>query len=180
MSELISGAFEVDSLYFCPAIDRDAFIDDMNQANIQNARYCSPLLVNALCGYRCVSILGFLYRRTEADAACQFWSPRARTLGYLRGHDIVEKVVQESKKMLDIEGGRATISTPIALYYIFMTVTYQGRDRAALMYRYMIVDVLKRLNLMKRFSRLKADDLDDQRERTVISKAIWGLFHIES
>jgi hypothetical protein len=55
VSELISGFFEVDHLYYIPAIDRDTFLDDMKKTNIVEAKLCSPLLVNAICAYRCVS-----------------------------------------------------------------------------------------------------------------------------
>ena len=57
VSELISAFFEVESLYFFASVYRDAFVHDMNQCEPHQAKYCSPLLVNAMCGFRCVSIL---------------------------------------------------------------------------------------------------------------------------
>jgi hypothetical protein len=56
VSELISSFFEIDHLYYFPAIDRDAFLDEMHKGDLQKARYCSPLLVNSICAYRCVSL----------------------------------------------------------------------------------------------------------------------------
>lgn len=55
VSELVSGFFEIDHLYYFPAIDRDAFLEEMAKADIQEAKYCSPLLANSICAYRCVS-----------------------------------------------------------------------------------------------------------------------------
>jgi hypothetical protein len=55
VSELITEFFANDHLYFFPPIDRMAFLGDMQKADIENARYCSPLLVNAICAHRCVS-----------------------------------------------------------------------------------------------------------------------------
>lgn len=57
ISELISGFFASDHLYFFPAIDRQAFLEDMAGADLQSAKYCSPLLVNSICAHRCVSLL---------------------------------------------------------------------------------------------------------------------------
>jgi hypothetical protein len=70
VSELISGFFEVDHLYYIPAIDRDTFLDDMEKANIREAKYCSPLLVNAICAYRCVSNKLILCTDTRSSSSC--------------------------------------------------------------------------------------------------------------
>ena len=92
---------------------------------------------------------------------------------------MVERFVQESKKLLDIECGRATLCTALALSLMFSTITFQGRDRAGNMFRYMMVEMLKRLDLEKRFSRLRDDNPKEAREKRVISKALWGLFIFE-
>ena len=54
VSELVSGFFGSDHLYFFPAIDREAFLMDMTNGDAEHAHYCSPLLVNAICAHRCV------------------------------------------------------------------------------------------------------------------------------
>ena len=55
VSELISDFFAYSHLYFFPPMDREAFLKDMMEGDVEKARYCSPLLVNALCAHRCVS-----------------------------------------------------------------------------------------------------------------------------
>jgi hypothetical protein len=100
-------------------------------------------------------------------------------MGCITGQDIGERFLQESKKLLDNEIGRPTIPTLIALYYMFITVAFQGKDRAALMYRYMAIPIFKQLNMSKRFYQLKDDMGDKTREKRLVSRAFWGLFHLE-
>lgn len=92
---------------------------------------------------------------------------------------MIELFVQESKKLLDIEVGRATLPTVLALYLMYATLTFQGKDRAGNMFRYMTVDLLRRLNLERRFSKLRETAANEAQERRVISKALWGLFVFE-
>jgi hypothetical protein len=56
VSELISSFFKWDDAFFAPFIDREAFLVDMRSNDPTHARYCSPLLVNAICASRSVSI----------------------------------------------------------------------------------------------------------------------------
>ena len=83
--------------------------------------------------------------------------------------------MQESKKLLDNECGRAMLPTVFARYYIYATLTFQGRDRAGNLFHYMTIDML-RLNLARRFSQLRDKITDTAQEKLVISKALWGLF----
>jgi hypothetical protein len=62
---------------------------------------------------------------------------------------------------------------------MFLTVTFQGKDRAALMYRYMAVPIFKQLQMSRRFSQLKDDMGNKTQEKRLISTAAWGLFHLE-
>lgn len=54
VSDLVASFFRWDNTFLFPFIDRDAFIMDMRGCDIENASYCSPLLVNAICASRCV------------------------------------------------------------------------------------------------------------------------------
>ena len=56
VSDLISSFFRWDDLFFFPFIDREAFLQDMRSDDVENAAYCSPFLVNAICASRCVSL----------------------------------------------------------------------------------------------------------------------------
>ena len=56
VSDLISSFFRWDDLFFFPFIECEAFLQDMRSNDIENAAYCSPFLVNAICASRCVSL----------------------------------------------------------------------------------------------------------------------------
>jgi hypothetical protein len=55
----------------------------------------------------------------------------------------------------------------------------QGKDRAGNMFRYMTIDMLKRLNFTRRFSQLHDDVANEVQEKRIISNALWGLFIFE-
>ena len=54
VSELVSSFFMWDNPFYFSFIDRECFLADMAQERIDGARYCSPLLVSAICAMRCV------------------------------------------------------------------------------------------------------------------------------
>jgi hypothetical protein len=54
VSDLISSFFQWDDAFLCPFIDADHLIEDMRSRDIQASKYCSPLLVNAICAFRSV------------------------------------------------------------------------------------------------------------------------------
>jgi hypothetical protein len=56
VSELISSFFAYDNCFYLPFIDRECFLHDMQAGDTNKADFCSPLLVNAICALRCVSI----------------------------------------------------------------------------------------------------------------------------
>lgn len=55
VSELVSSFFACDNCFYLPFIDEECFVLDMQAGDIDNADFCSPLLVNAICALRCVS-----------------------------------------------------------------------------------------------------------------------------
>ena len=87
--------------------------------------------------------------------------------------------MKECKKLLDNQAGRASLPTVQALYLMFATACFQGKDRAGNMYRYMAVEMLKRLRLERRFLQLRDNDIAEVIHRRVISTALWGLFAFE-
>jgi hypothetical protein len=55
VSELLSSFFASDGCFYLSFIDQQYFLDDMETGDIDNAKLCSPLLVNSICALRCVS-----------------------------------------------------------------------------------------------------------------------------
>jgi hypothetical protein len=56
VSELVSAFFTYDHCSGIPFVDQECFLADMRAGNIVQARFCSPLLVNAICALKCVSV----------------------------------------------------------------------------------------------------------------------------
>lgn len=55
VSELITDFFTWDNSYMFPVLDRVTFVDEMRAGDETEMKWCSPLLVNAICAKRCVS-----------------------------------------------------------------------------------------------------------------------------
>lgn len=55
VSELVSVFFANDHKYLTPFIHRGVFLRDMRSQVVKEAKYCSPLLVNAICALKSVS-----------------------------------------------------------------------------------------------------------------------------
>ncbi|KAH6973694.1 putative C6 transcription factor [Ilyonectria sp. MPI-CAGE-AT-0026] len=161
VSELITSFFAWDHAFLCPFIDPYSFLEDMRTDDPEKAKYCSPFLVNAICATRC------------------FTSSRAKSISSIDGRDIGSKFVDEAKKMLDRENGRASLPTVQGLALLFLLAGQTGSDRAGMMYRYASYEMLFRLHLDKAFNSIK-DDPAKSRQRQIISRALWGLFCFES
>lgn len=57
VSGLVSRFFDIDQPFFCVMVDHSALISDMRASDTAVARYCSPMLVNAICALGAVSSL---------------------------------------------------------------------------------------------------------------------------
>lgn len=55
VSELITDFFSWDNASCFPAVEQNLFLEDMRSGNIKRAKWCSPILVNAMCAVRAVS-----------------------------------------------------------------------------------------------------------------------------
>jgi hypothetical protein len=57
VSDLVSRFFDIDQPFYCAMVDHSAFVFDMRASDTAVARYCSPMLVNAICALGAVSNL---------------------------------------------------------------------------------------------------------------------------
>lgn len=55
VSDVVSRFFDIDQPFYCVMVDHSAFVSDMRAADTVAARYCSPLLLNAICALGAVS-----------------------------------------------------------------------------------------------------------------------------
>ncbi|KAK2603543.1 hypothetical protein QQS21_004312 [Conoideocrella luteorostrata] len=161
VSELISSFFTWDDAFFLPIIDRDAFLNDMRSGNPAAAKFCSPFLVNAMCASRC-----YTSRRTKSFCSV---SKRDLSLDFLN----------EAKKLLDLENGRASICAVQGLTLLFSVSAYRGTDRAGMLYRFAAYEMFNRLNVEATYNEIR-DDPTKTLNRNILSKLAWGLFCFES
>jgi hypothetical protein len=56
VSELLSSFFVYDNCFYLSFVDQESFLHDLQTGDTESADFCSPLLVNAICALRCVSI----------------------------------------------------------------------------------------------------------------------------
>jgi hypothetical protein len=66
VSDLISSFFTWDRFLY-PFVHQQAFLQEMRFASAQEAKYCSPLLVNAICALRSVMSSMFFLVPLNAD-----------------------------------------------------------------------------------------------------------------
>ncbi|KAL1868057.1 hypothetical protein Daus18300_006038 [Diaporthe australafricana] len=161
VSELVYGLLSWDA-YLFPCFHADTFLADIRRRDPNTAQYCSPFLINAICAYR------------------SFFSSSARRLGTILGCDMVERFMDEAKKLFELECGRTSLPTVLGLYALFFASAMMGKDRAGMMYRYTAQHMLKQLRLDRRFDQLDETQPDQALEREMISRALWGLFTAES
>jgi hypothetical protein len=86
---------------------------------------------------------------------------------------------KEAKMHLERESGRTSLTSIFALCILFSASACEGKDRAGMIYRVMAYEMLTRMKLDKRFTKLSVDVEHDQVERRILSRAAWGLFCFE-
>ncbi|KAI8167287.1 Nitrogen assimilation transcription factor nit-4 [Colletotrichum sp. SAR 10_65] len=162
VSELITDFFSWENASAFPAVDRDLFVADMRAANVKKAKYCSPILVNAICALRSPFV------------------ERAKQFGAITGQDLAKRFRDEVMQLVEKSQGRATLPTIIALVLIDWSASIAGDEPTAKMYRYMAWERYKRFRPERKFSQLQEDDPQERSERLAISKAVWAIFFMES
>lgn len=63
-------------------------------------------------------------------------------MGTILRCNMVERFMDEAKKLFELECGRASLPTISGLYILFFVSAMLGKDRAGLMYRYMVCPLL--------------------------------------
>ncbi|EXF81369.1 hypothetical protein CFIO01_01031 [Colletotrichum fioriniae PJ7] len=162
VSELITDFFSWDNASCFPAVEQNLFLEDMRSGNIKRAKWCSPILVNAMCAVRApfVATIKEFHSYTGQDLARQF-------------REEVMQLVEKSH-------GRASIPTILALVLVDWSASIAGDEASAKMYRFMAWERYKRFKPERRFAQLNKDDPNDAIEMLVISKAVWAIFLMES
>ncbi|KAK3939608.1 nitrogen assimilation transcription factor nirA, partial [Diplogelasinospora grovesii] len=166
VSHLISSFFRWDDPFIYSFIDREPFLRDMRRcsgpdADVSQAEYCSPFLVNAICALR------------------SFFSDKAKVVNRVTKCDIGSRFLAEAKKHLDLEGVKASLPTVQGLYLLFLVSCCEGTNRAGSMYRFASCEMLYRMRPEKLFAQLRQHIAAEAERKRALSKTSWGLFNFE-
>ncbi|KAK2931233.1 hypothetical protein FoTM2_008743 [Fusarium oxysporum f. sp. vasinfectum] len=162
VSELITDFFIWDNSYMFPVLDRVTFVDEMRAGDETEMKWCSPLLVNAICAKRCLMV------------------ERGKQFGVMTGRNLSDCFLVEAKSHFESEQGRPSIPTVQGLLLIYLTMTATGKDRAGLIYRLTAYEMLKQLRLEARYKAAKNNVPPQTHDMMLISKTLWGIFLLES
>ncbi|KAF6806544.1 Nitrogen assimilation transcription factor nirA 5 [Colletotrichum sojae] len=166
VSELVAAFFLWDEPFLLAFVDRDAFLEDMQDASPETASYCSPLLVNAICALR------------------SHTSRRAKAYGHVNGCDMRTRFFDEAKHLLDKENGRVSLTTAQALFIMHLSAAATGTDRAARMYLLAACDMAQRPKVLAGGSNGGGGGgksaKEQERHLQIMSRALWGMYCFES
>lgn len=193
VSELISAFFAYDNVFYCPFVDRDCFLEDMKSEDSDQAMFCSPLLVNAICALRSVSnhpegrgdLLTCLPVHLRASSSVRT-SLRYETRRFSNladdemltalGFNTRDQFLSEAKRLLDREFGRRSLQTVQALLIMYACTAGMGKDRAGAIYRYAAYEMLRRLKLEAKYRETTIrDEAKRTRYQKALSRALWGI-----
>lgn len=105
---------------------------------------------------------------------------RAKIYGSLTRQSLVERFLDEAERRLRDEQGRISIPTAQALMLRYFTMTCMGRDRIGRACRQQAIDVVRRLNLEAQYKSDTGASRAEMAEKRRLSKALWGLFIVET
>lgn len=165
-------------------IDRELFIRDMAHANPSQSQFCSPFLVNAICGLRSVSCLPprfacFILPRLLNIVLLQIASDKVRLVNEATGTDLTELFLAEAKQHFDVEACRRSVTTVQALYLFFMLTCHFNTNRSGSVYRLGALDILSKLDVEKAFASPPGRSYVDAEKRRALFKMYWGIFNFE-
>ncbi|KAF4925805.1 Nitrogen assimilation transcription factor nit-4 [Colletotrichum viniferum] len=155
-ADQITSFFLLDATFFLAFVEQEAFLEDMRSCSPETARYCSPVLVNAICALRSHS------------------SKRAKEFGLQIGRDMQSLFFDEAQRHLYLEAGRTSLATAQALLLMHLSSAAMGADRASRMHQLCAGDM---------FNNLLAVEVDvtvEIRDRKIMSKVLWGMYCFES
>jgi len=163
VSDLVSRFFDIDQPFFCAMVDHSAFVSDIRASDPESARYCSPMLVNAIC------------------ALGAFTSPYARAIDVAGEKKLSDLFFDEARRHLDREEGKASVPSIQALCVMFLYCMGVGKDRLGQIYRYACCDMYKRMKAGTKFPKdLNALTTTFAKHRQLFSRFSWGVVHFET
>lgn len=177
VSELIDTCLNRDGAFILPYIDKDILVAEMISGSTEDAKFCSPALVNALCSLGAVSASAVLPRRIRRTDSSQFTSSYALAVDAAVGGSIRRKFYDEARKLLDNEAGKPSLPSAQAMLTLYMYSTANAMDRAGYMYRMLACEMFRRLQLGT--ESVLARNTYGSTAGKALSRNAWGFFCLE-
>ncbi|KAI9676603.1 MAG: hypothetical protein M1822_008317 [Bathelium mastoideum] len=119
----------------------------------------------------------FGYPFVDRDAF--FTSEPMRQRSLVLKTDFRARFYADAKKHFDLDQS-ASITNVQGLWLLFTFSCAAGTDRAGSMYRFAAYEMLKRMRLKSKYSKLRDDVPEQALEKKAIAKLYWGIFSFES
>ncbi|KAK5659980.1 hypothetical protein OQA88_13445 [Cercophora sp. LCS_1] len=161
VSSLLSAFFKWDEPFSYAYVVRDLFVSDMRHSKPSQAKYCSPLLVNALCAVR------------------SYNSDSVKRAQRASGVDLGEKFFAEAKMHLDAELLKPSLTTAQGLFTIYLYTFGNTTNRAADLYRSAAYEMLRRMKPRYLIAKLDPSVPEEAKQRRALIRAAWGFYVFE-
>jgi hypothetical protein len=148
----------------------------MASGDVANAKFCSPLLVNAMCAFAAVSMKLFGVQAIITNVPLQFTSLYVEAIDSANATKMRQKFFNEARKLYDNSRGKASLTSVQSLLILYLFSNGDGMDRAGLIFRMSAAGMYKRLRLG---SHLPSWCNAQQGHRRAFSRNAWGCFALE-
>ena len=110
-------------------LDKDSFLDDLVAGR---SRFCSPLLVNAMCSLACVSTAECAWHAVKpfTNAAFKHYAAQIEYRGQPWSHHYLGfHFLQEARRLWNIEEGKTSLTTIQAALLLCFNLNCDGKDK---------------------------------------------------
>ncbi|KAH6614603.1 hypothetical protein B0J18DRAFT_447034 [Chaetomium sp. MPI-SDFR-AT-0129] len=143
-------------------LDSELFLRDMKRGDLANSQFCSPFLVNTICGLR------------------SLFSERVRQINAATGTDLTKRFAAEAKKHFEIEADKRRVTTLQSLYYFFLFTCHLSTNRAGSLYRLAALDYIQNSDVEKVvLMKPRSSNPEDANKRRALFKTYWAIFNFE-
>lgn len=179
VQELIDLFLSDDHPYFLAFIEKECFLSDFHYGNRHGVKYCSQLLVNAICAVSCVRSSPKTFYQSAPAEKSQFASNTVKVLDVNQNKPLRERFYGEAERLLDLprDDGAASLPTIQAFYLMILYESSFGRDRTTLTARCRSFATVKRQPIDSHyFPGGNMPTLAVSRDQRAISTIVWSSF----
>ncbi|KAH6844696.1 hypothetical protein B0I37DRAFT_433210 [Chaetomium sp. MPI-CAGE-AT-0009] len=165
VSHLISDFFDRDEgdpfANAISVLDGELFVRDMARGDPSRSDFCSPFLVNTICGLR------------------SMFSDKINLANKATGTNLTMLFVAQAKQHFEIEADKRCLTTVQALYLFFLLTCHITTNRAGSMYRMAALELLGKLEVEKVLTKPASNNRVDIDKRRAMYRTYWSIFNFE-